>query len=140
MSSTSVPLESATPPTALRLPAAPVLLAAAGRAVWIDEEGEVQTLSAQEAAARARKAPPLVCHARALARRLDCEPFAAFDLLELFAFVRPASFCPPSPHGLAAVLGFAKPRDDEAAAALLPQTALALLQSGDAEPRPQQAD
>lgn len=127
MSSTSVPADSPAPQTGLRLPAAPVLLAGPGGAVWIDLEGEVQTLTAVEAATRARQQPPLVCHARAVARRLDCDPFPALDLLELFAFVRPASFCPPTPHGIASVLGFAKPGDAEAAAILLPQAALALL-------------
>ncbi|NIA71564.1 ATP-dependent DNA helicase [Pelagibius litoralis] len=126
MSSTSVPVDSP-PPDLVRLPAAPVLLAGPGRAVWIDLEGEVHSLSGREAATRARQRPPLVCHARAVARRLDCDPFPALDLLELFAFIRPASFCPPTPHGLASALGLAKPADAEAAAGLLPQAAVALL-------------
>jgi ATP-dependent DNA helicase DinG len=113
---------------ALRLPAAPVLLAGIGRAVWIDPEaGEVLDLKPAEAARRAAARPPLLCHARATARRLDCEPFPAFDLLELFAFVRPASFCAPTPHGLAQALGWPKPRDSEEAAAMLPGLARALL-------------
>jgi ATP-dependent DNA helicase DinG len=111
----------------LRLPAAPVLLAGIGRAVWIDADGEVLTLSGAEAAKRARQTPPLLCHARATARRLDCDPFPAFDLLELFAFLRPASFCAPTPHGLAAALGRPKPADPEAAAIALPGLAEAML-------------
>jgi ATP-dependent DNA helicase DinG len=123
MSSTS-PQAAASPqaPRAdgIRLPAAPVLLAGVGRAVWIDTEGEVLTLAAAEAARRAHGSPPLLCHARATARRLATDPFPAFDLLELFAFVRPASFCAPTPHGLAAALGQPKPADSEAAASALP--------------------
>ena len=46
-----------------------------------------------------------MCHARAVARRLDIAALAALDLLELFAFVRPAQFCVPTPRGLAAALG-----------------------------------
>ena len=127
MGSSSVPLESPPASSPLRLPAAPVLLAGPGRTVWIDLDGEVHGLDPQEALRRARSTPPLVCHAKALARRLEGDPFPAFDLLELYAFVRPASFCPPTPYGLASVLGLAKPADPEAAAASLPQAARALL-------------
>ncbi|MGF1594529.1 MAG: ATP-dependent DNA helicase [Kiloniellaceae bacterium] len=109
------------------MPAAPVLLAGVGRALWIDTEGEVLTLAPAEAIRRARGSPPLLCHARATARRLAADPFPAFDLLELFAFVRPASFCAPTPHGLAAALGQPKPTDPEAAAAALPGLAQLLL-------------
>ncbi len=131
MSSTSLPAE-ASPPAANapgpRLPAAPVLLAGIGQAVWIDpEEGEVLSLKSAEAARRARQSPPLLCHAKATARRLESDPFPAFDLLELFAFVRPASFCAPTPHGLAQALGRPKPSDSEAAAIALPGLAQALL-------------
>src|SRR5207248_1054834 len=69
------------------------------------------------ARARARLDPieggetPMVCHARAVARRLDIAGFGGFDLLELFAFVRPAKFCVPTPRGLAAALGLVLPRD-----------------------------
>ena len=54
---------------------------------------------------------PMVCHAPATARRLNTSPFPALDLLELFAFVRPATFCRPTPSGLAAALGLDKPTD-----------------------------
>ncbi len=105
-----------------------MLLAGLGRAVWIDpKEGEVLDLSAAAAARRAAATPPLLCHARATARRLGCDPFPAFDLLELFAFVRPASFCAPTPAGLAQALGHPVPGDPEAAAAALPGLAQVLL-------------
>jgi ATP-dependent DNA helicase DinG len=69
----------------------------------------------------------LVCHARSLARRLGTAPVAAFDLLELFAFVRPARFCLPTPRGLAAALGLPGPKDLEDEAAALVAAAHALL-------------
>jgi ATP-dependent DNA helicase DinG len=134
MPSTSLPADSSppapppgpgTPP--VRLPAAPLLLAGIGRAVWVEPDGELLTLKAAEAVRRARETPPMLCHARATARRLGCDPFAAFDLLELFAFVRPASFCAPTPHGLAQALGQPKPADAEAAAIAIPGLAHALL-------------
>ena len=79
----------------------------------------------------------MVCHARAVARRLDMPGFAAFDLLELFAFVRPARFCVPTPRGLAATLGLVPPHDMAEACVALGTAARALLQelilSGDRE-------
>jgi ATP-dependent DNA helicase DinG len=130
MSSTSLPTEASPQQgtaSGLRIPAAPVLVAGIGRALWIDAEGEVLTLDASEAARRAQRTPPLLVHARATARRLGTDPFPAFDLLELFAFVRPASFCAPTPAGLAQALGAPKPADSEAAAAALPGLAHHLL-------------
>nr|WP_246050716.1 ATP-dependent DNA helicase [Asticcacaulis tiandongensis] len=49
-----------------------------------------------------------------------------FDLLELFAFVRPARFCAPSVAGLALAVGYSEPEDTEAQARILAQVALAL--------------
>ncbi|UKJ71871.1 ATP-dependent DNA helicase [Azospirillum brasilense] len=83
---------------------APALVAGARRVVLLTGDGEVEELPPAAAAKRARRQPPLVCHARAMARRLGTEPFAAFDLLELFAFVLPARFCVPTPRGLAEAL------------------------------------
>jgi ATP-dependent DNA helicase DinG len=48
-------------------------------------------------------APVMVAHASLTARRLGIAPPARsadlLDVLELFAFVRPARFCAPSPSG-----------------------------------------
>src|SRR6202035_5546877 len=94
------------------------------------------------AEARARLDPiqggetPMVCHARAVARPLDIAGFAAVDLLELFAFVRPARFCVPTPRGLAAALGLVPPRDMAEACVALATAARALLQGLGAETDP----
>ncbi len=95
-----------------------VLVAGLTGAVWLSPEGEVESLDAQQAARRAASAPPLVCHRRATATRLGIDPFPAFDLLELFAFVRPARFCAPTPRGLAQALDLGDPHslDDQALA------------------------
>ena len=85
------------------LPAAPALVAGPGDAAWLTVDGEVEIVSHPEAARRATGEAPLLCHARATARRLGLAGFPAFDLLELYAFVRPARFCVPTPRGLAAV-------------------------------------
>ncbi len=103
------------------MPRAPVLVAGVGGAAWISADGEVESLTLAEAARRVEGgAVPVVCHARAMARRLGAARFPALDVLELFAFVRPARFCVPTPRGLARALGLAIPENhaDEAAALL----------------------
>jgi ATP-dependent DNA helicase DinG len=100
------------------LPSAPALVAGVEQAAWLSSDGEIELLSFAEAARRARDTPPLICHARASARRMRVLPFPAFDLLELFAFVRPAQFCLPTPRGLAAALGLTPPPRGLAAEAM----------------------
>ena len=99
------------------------LLATARGALWLSADGEIERLSAPEAAERAAGTFPLVVHAPATAARLGLEQLAARDLLELYAFVRPAIFCLPTVRGLCDALGLAC--DDELAA--LPRIATALL-------------
>jgi ATP-dependent DNA helicase DinG len=89
----------------VRLPDAPVLVAGFAGAAWLDTTGEVLLLAPQDAARRVARIRPILCHGPATAKRLGIERFAAFDLLELFAFVRPARFCLPTPRGLAEALG-----------------------------------
>src|SRR6266852_5248977 len=91
------------------VPDAPALVIGLSEAIWLTGDGEVATLDFAQAVKRARAEPPFLCHGRAMARRLGVTPFPALDLLELFAFVRPARFCLPTPRGLAAALGLARP-------------------------------
>jgi ATP-dependent DNA helicase DinG len=107
-----------TPLPSIALPDAPALVVGAADAAWLSADGEIEMLPLGEAARRARATPPFVCHGRAAAGRLKMPPFAAYDLLELFAFVRPARFCLPTPRGVAAALDNPVPprrRGDEAA-------------------------
>jgi ATP-dependent DNA helicase DinG len=97
------------------------------RAVWVSADGEIEGLSAPTAAARAETGQPFVCHAPATAAKLGLRRLAAFDLLELFAFVRPARFCVPTPGGLAAAMGIAPPADLIGEATALRDVAAALL-------------
>jgi len=75
--------------------------------------------------------PVLVAHASLTARRLGLAPPPRsgdlLDVLELFAFVRPARFCAPSPSGLALAMGQAEPKGAEAQAEALRRAADGLL-------------
>ncbi|MFJ6025814.1 ATP-dependent DNA helicase [Brevundimonas sp. NPDC092305] len=75
--------------------------------------------------------PVLVAHASLTARRLGVSPPSRsaelLDVLELFAFVRPARFCAPSPSGLALALGQSEPKGAEAQATALRDAASVLL-------------
>ena len=108
-------------------PVAPALAVGAKGAVWLDVDGTVQRLSKPAAAALAKATPPLVCHGPATWRRLGSERLPAYDLLELFAFVRPARFASPTPRGLAAALGLASPKGLEDEALVLIDAAARLL-------------
>jgi len=113
----------------LRLPRAPVLAAGLSHAGWLDSEGEVAALDLDTALTRTRAEPPLVCHARATARRLGAEEaLPGYDVLELYAFVRPAGFCTPTPRGLAVALGLPPPDDLEMATVTIHRAAAQLLQ------------
>jgi len=106
---------SAPPSPALLLPRASALVAGVRQAAWLSPDGEIEDLGHAEAVARLNSQTsrpriiPIVCHARATARRLGVARVAAFDVLELFAFVRPARFVLPTPRGLAEALDLALP-------------------------------
>ncbi len=102
-------VQSPAPTRRLLLPDAPALVAGARKAVWLTSDGEVETIDLGEARLRLQRETLLVCHAKALGRRLNADRFTALDLLELFAFVHPARFVVPTPRGLAEALGLPKP-------------------------------
>jgi ATP-dependent DNA helicase DinG len=117
------------PAPALDLAAALVVLPG-GRSAVADAEG-ARAASAAQARAMFEAGPVLLAHAAMTARRLGLHapPRSArlFDVLELFAFVRPARFCAPSAVGLALAMGLAEPRDAPAQAAALHEVSAALL-------------
>lgn len=116
------------------LAALPVLVLESQRAVWREPSGAVLTLALEDAASRVRAATPLLCHAGAVARRLGVRRFACYDLLELYAFVRPAQPCLPTPKGLARTLVLPVPETGPEQAQTLraaAETLLDELSSGD---------
>jgi len=112
---------------AIRLPDAPVLIADYRGALILESDGSFETLDHAQAAARAAERPPILCHTKSAARHLKIRTFAAFDLLELFAFVRPARFCVPTPNGLADALGLSHAKAPEDVALGLVEAARTLL-------------
>ena len=98
-----------------------------GGCTRLGREGDIETLDFAAAALHLQQEASLVCHARAISRRLSMPGFAGYDLLELFAFVYPARFVLPTPRGLAAACGLPVPQNQEDEALLLPQVATRLL-------------
>jgi ATP-dependent DNA helicase DinG len=119
------------------VPRAPALIAGFREIIWLSPEGEIEALSPTEARGRLEGEMAIVCHARAVARRLELASFAALDLLELFAFVRPAQFCVPTPRGLAITLGLAQPHSTAESCITLTTAARALLQELQADVDPE---
>lgn len=96
--------------------------------IWVaTPDGEVRGISRGEAIRLAADTPTLVLNAPLVAQRLGYAELSGLDLLELFAFLRPARFMVPTPKGLAAVTGLPVPESDAAVAPFLRDAAAALL-------------
>ena len=107
----------------------PALIATARGALWLSADGAIERLRAPEAALRSSHAAPLVVHAPAVAARLGLDNLPARDLLELYAFVHPATFCLPTVRGLAIAVDVHVGPTPEDELAALPQIAQALIAS-----------
>ncbi len=129
------------PATAPRRPPALVVLPGP-KAATADGEG-VRELTPLQARARFGQGA-VVAHASLTARRLNLPAPARsadlWDLLELFAFVRPAGFTAPSVPGLARALGLAEPRGALAQAEAAGPIADALLDELARAPLPNRAE
>jgi ATP-dependent DNA helicase DinG len=89
--------------------------------------GETRALSASEARDVLARGDVLTCHALFIAQRLSARlAKPVFDVLELFAFVRPGEPCLPSPLGLARALTLKEPCTPEESAHVLHEAAAAL--------------
>lgn len=96
--------------------------------IWVaTPDGEVRGISRGEAIRLAADTPTLVLNAPLVAQRLGYAELSGLDLLELFAFLRPARFMVPTPKGLAAATGLPTPESDAAVAPFLRDAAAALL-------------
>ncbi len=105
----------------------PALVPVAGGAVVAEGDGR-RRVDHAEARRLFRSGDVLVAHAVFVSGRLKSPPArAVFDVLELFAFVRPAQPCVPSPLGIARALGLDIAQDAESYASALLETAQLLL-------------
>ncbi len=66
-----------------------------------------------------RNSPILTCHAPWISSKLNLSPYSAFDILELYAFVRPAQFVTPTLNGLARSVDLSIPQSGEDAPFLM---------------------
>ena len=95
--------------------------------IWISRNGEITRPSREALVAELAVGVVLLCHRRWSAARAGVDIDHCLDLMEFFAFVRPARFVLPTPRGLAQQLGLTRPQQGEDMAALLPQVAFTLL-------------
>ncbi|MDB5677548.1 ATP-dependent DNA helicase [Sphingomonas bacterium] len=95
--------------------------------VWIADADGARAVGRGEAIRRAADTPMIVLNAPLVGQRLGYAELSGIDLLELFAFLRPATFLPPTPRGLARMVGLTPPEDEASIAAFLRDAASALL-------------
>ena len=95
--------------------------------IFISQNGEITHQNRTTIAAELALGIVLLCHRRWSGARAGVEIDHYLDVMELFAFVRPARFALPTPAGLAQQLGLARPQNGEEMATLLPQIAFTLL-------------
>jgi ATP-dependent DNA helicase DinG len=116
------------------------LAPAPGGAVLSLPDGACRAVRLDEARTLFRSGDVLVAHAAFVAGRLKTAPKEPlFDVLELFAFVRPGQPCVPSPVGLARALGLALPANAEESARVLRAAAEMLLAELRARPEAERA-
>ena len=104
--------EQATPKRLL-IPQAPVLVMDGHKLFCLTLEGELKNLETGEARLLIQQHMPIVCNGPQLAARLGMERFHAYDVLELFAFIRPGKFAVPTPRGIARALNLFEPETPE---------------------------
>jgi ATP-dependent DNA helicase DinG len=95
--------------------------------IWIATAEETRAVSRGEALRIAADTPVILLNAPLIGQRLGHPEINGLDVLELFAFLRPARFMVPTPKGLARAAGIAPPVSDSETAAFLRDAAEALL-------------
>ncbi len=88
--------------------------------IWLaDGDGACREMGRSSAIAALASTPHILLNASLTGERLGHPDISGLDLLELFAFIHPASFAVPTPAGLARALGLAAPaREGDVPAAL----------------------
>ena len=97
--------------------------------VWIaTADGVSRAVGRGEALRIAADTPVMLLNAPLVGQRLGHPELSGLDLLELFAFLRPARFMVPTPKGLARVAGLEVPSDEAGIAPFLREAAAKLLE------------
>lgn len=108
------------------LPSVTSLAVQAGSWAALTSDGELMSGKLPNVAALPTDRPVLVCYLPYVATRVTLSA-GALDILELFAFVRPATFCVPTIGGVASALKMPIPQTAEDAAMTLPKCVEELL-------------
>ncbi|WP_439540886.1 ATP-dependent DNA helicase [Sphingomonas sp.] len=95
--------------------------------IWIATADGTRSIGRGEAVRIAADTPVILLNAPLVAQRLGYPDLSGLDLLELFAFLRPARFMVPTPRGLARTLGITEPEGDAGVASFLRDAATAML-------------
>ena len=95
--------------------------------IWIAQGGETRAVGPKEAIRVAADTRIILMNAPLVAQRLGYAELSGLDLLELFAFLRPARFLVPTAKGLAEAAGLDVPAEDAAVAPMLLAAAERLL-------------
>ena len=95
---------------------------------WVSTDGEVCSVAQRDLAQiLASEHPPLICHRSWTEKKLGLKLDKCLDILELFAFVKPAEFCLPTPAGIASAIGLPLPTTDIDKTIMLRSAAYTLL-------------
>ena len=78
--------------------------------IWLATREGTRAIGRAEAIRTAAETPVILLNAPLIGQRLGYAELSGLDLLELFAFIRPARFCAPSPSGLALAMGQSEPK------------------------------
>jgi hypothetical protein len=95
--------------------------------IWIADADGTRPIGRGEAIRIAADTPVIVLNAPLIGQRLGYADLSGLDVLELFAFLRPARFMVPTPRGLARETGLDAPATDAEIAAFLRSAAEKLL-------------
>ncbi|WP_337846011.1 ATP-dependent DNA helicase [Sphingomonas sp.] len=104
----------------------PALYASHG-GIWVATAEGTRSIGRGEAVRIAADTPVILLNAPLTGQRLGYPDLSGLDLLELFAFLRPARFMVPTPRGIARALALDEPGRDSDVAAFLRAAAAAML-------------
>ena len=96
--------------------------------VCLSQDGEIEKIPLLAAPSWLHDRPVMLCNSRLVTRRLEVAALPAYDVLELFAFARPAQHCVPTATGLAAALGLKPPLTISAQCLMIADAARHLLE------------